>query len=206
MWEQLKRVIKPGGAIVLFGSQPFSSALVMSNPRWFRYEWIWEKDKPVGFLNAGRRPLSAHETILVFADGQTPYYPQFTTGHKPYNAGSRLVLKPNQTYGAFNLRPGKGDDTRFPRSVLRFNGVNGAEKQEHPTQKPVDLMKYLISSYTYKGEIVLDFTMVSGTTGVACVETGRNFIGIEREPDYFAVAQTRIEAAAASLRQLEMAV
>lgn len=203
MWKELKRLIKPRGAIVLFGSQPFTSALVMSNPEWFKYEWVWEKNEATGHLDANRRPMRAHEQVLVFAAGQTTYNPQKTTGHEPTRSG-------NTKYGITNspiYRPNiieikyQGVTTRYPRSVQRFAKPHISEGLLHPTQKPLALLEYLVKTYTNEGDTVLDFTFGSCTTGVACVNLGRNFIGIEKDAGYFEIAERRITAAQAAMRQ-----
>lgn len=206
MWRELKRLIKPRGAIVLFGSQPFTSALVMSNPKWFRYEWIWEKDRAVGFLDAATRPLKAHENLLVFADGEPNYNPQKTTGHVPSNSTTRKGGK-REMYRENIERVGYQSATiRFPRTVQKFNTVNSAHKPIHPTQKPLALLEYLVKTYTNEGDTVLDFTFGSGTTGHACGNLGRRFVGIEKDAGYFAVASERIAAAYAPLAHMEIAV
>ena len=195
MWEQLKRIIKPNGAIVMTASQPFTSILVASNLGAFKYEWIWEKSKASNFLLARKQALKAHENMVVFCYGTPPYFPQKTPG-KPFKGegrskkGSQTVLVnnvPNPTKRADN----NGD--RFPRSVQYFVTAE-SEGCLHPTQKPVALMEYLIKTYTNEGETVLDFTMGSGTTGVACVNTNRNFIGIELDENYYRIAVERINS------------
>lgn len=195
MWENIKRVIKPRGAVVLFGSQPFTSALVMSNPKWFKYQWVWEKDKTTGFLDSATRPLKAHEDIVVFGDLEPVYSPQKSTGHKPSNRGGKGDKRGKINHGAVAWCQTGGSTERYPRTVIGFDVVNNMHNPVHPTQKPVDLLAYLVKTYTNPGDTVLDFTMGSGTTGVACAETGRNFIGIELDPGYFAIAQERVEAA-----------
>jgi site-specific DNA-methyltransferase (adenine-specific) len=190
MWEQLKRIIKPRGAIVLFGSQPFSSALVMSNPEMFSYEWVWVKTKITGVLNAKKMPVRKHEQILVFCE---------TVSTGTYNAQG-LEIKGTMTkqggnsdnYGERNKSEYMQEFSNWPRDVLDFPSEG---KTAHPTQKPVALMEYLIKTYTNEGEIVLDFTMGSGTTGVAAVNSGRHFVGIELDKGYFDIAQARIKAA-----------
>ena len=198
MWEQLKRIIKPNGAIVITASQPFTSVLVCSNLKWFRYQWVWEKSKASNFLLARKQPLKAHEDVLVFSESAPAYYPQKTKGDPFAGAGrskkgsnSDVVNNvPNPTFRNDN----HGD--RFPRSVQYFKTAESEKVGAlHPTQKPVALMEYLIKTYTNNGETVLDFTMGSGTTGVACVNTGRRFIGIELDDGYFKIAQDRIEQA-----------
>jgi len=189
MWKQLKRVIKPNGAIVLFGSQPFTSVLVMSNLKWFKYCWVWEKTMFSNFALVNLQPAKLHEDVCVFYQKQTTYNPQMVEG-KPYQDKER-----GRSMGVIgNALPKKKPisnlGTRYPASVQKFsNGNNG---NVHPTQKPVALMEYLIRTYTNEGETVLDFTMGSGTTGVACVKTKRDFIGIEMDEGYFKIAEKRI--------------
>ena len=202
LWEQYKRIIKDNGAIVLFGSQPFTSALVMSNPKMFKYEWIWEKSKASNFLLAKKQPLKAHENILVFGKGSVVYYPQKTEG-KPFNKGNRKHDNGIATE-VYNKIPNAGieiineDGMRNPRSVQYF--VTGeSEGKLHPTQKPLELMKYLIKTYTNEGDTVLDNTMGSGTTGIAAVNLNRKFIGIEMDEHYFEIAEKRINEAKQTL-------
>lgn len=193
MWEQLNRVIKPNGAIALFGQNSFSFKLGLSNERMFRYTWVWEKTKSGGFLNANRMPLQAHEDILIFYKKLPTYNPQFEAGN-PYTKKA-VTNGDGGNYGKFN-RVGEvnvNEGTRFPRSVLKMPNDNHGSL--HPTQKPVSLMEYLIKTYTNEGETVLDFTAGSFTTGVACVNTGRKFIGIEKDENYFNIAVERIKKA-----------
>jgi len=193
LWEQYKRVIKKNGAIVLFGSQPFTSALVMSNPKMFKYDWIWRKPKGTGHLNAKKMPMRDKEDILVFYSEQCCYNPQFSEG-TPYKdkAGKDHTAKTSMTdcYGDYNNFRNDNDGKRYPKQVIEFGVVERGT--EHPTQKPVALCEYLIKTYTNEGETVLDNTMGSGTTGIACLNTGRNFIGIEKDPKYFEIARNRI--------------
>ena len=193
MWEQVKRILKPRGAFVTTASQPFTSLLVCSNLEWFKYEWIWEKDRPTGGQFKDIRPIKAHENILVFSCNHTTYNPQMTYGHKPTNQSGKGT-KPPSVYGILKTGIG-GSTTRYPRTIQRFNMPNHGEMGLHPTQKPVALYEYLIRTYTNRSDAVLDFCMGSGTTGVACVQLGRSFIGCELDPDYFAIAQKRIAAA-----------
>ena len=187
MWAQLKRIIKPNGAIVLTASQPFTTTLIASNMEMFKYCWVWHKNRATNFPNASRRPLTAHEDIVVWIDGKLQYNPQKTSGHKPTN--SAKGCSQGTIYHGDNVRNySGGDTTRFPRTVLEFK----CERGLHPTQKPVALMEYLIKTYTNEGETVLDFTMGSGTTGVACKNLNRDFIGIEKDADYFDIACKRI--------------
>lgn len=193
MWEQVWRVLKPNGAAVFTASQPFTSALVMSDAASFKYSWVWEKGAATGHLNAKRMPMRAHEDVLVFCKSTARYYPIKTSGHV-----RKTTLKRRdeaEVYGRQEFDPIPYDSSeRYPRSVVRFS----SDKQRtslHPTQKPVALMEYLIRTYTNEGERVLDFTMGSGTTGVAAMNTGRKFIGIERDETYFKIASDRIAAA-----------
>ena len=190
MWEQLNRIIKPNGAIVMTASQPFTSALIMSNIKMFRYEWIWVKTKASNFQNARKMPMKRHENICVFYN----YLPQ-------YNHNAVKLSKPK-----LNSRKNKGanlghcvdsgnyyqKDGGFPTTDIYFSNPSG-KGQLHPTQKPVALMEYLIKTYTNENETVLDFTMGSGTTGVACKNLNRDFIGIELDKEYFEIAKKRIE-------------
>ena len=199
MWAQLKRITKPNGAIVLMASQPFTSALVMSNVGMFRYQWIWEKNKATGHLNAKKRPLVSHEDVVVFSKATTNYFPQGlvekeTPSISKGDRGRKGVGSSGDCYGAAT-KDAVQTHGNYPRSVIKFTVDMKAEF--HPTQKPVALMEYLIRTYTNPGETVLDFTCGSGTTGVAAANTGRRFIGIERDPDYFTVAQARIRTAQA---------
>jgi DNA modification methylase len=197
MWKQLKRVIKPNGAIVMTASQPFTSALVMSNPKWFKQDLVWAKNKATGHLNAKRRHMTKHESIVLFCAGQSTYHQQRTTGHKAANYAKRA--KQSECYGLADSTEYSGGNTdRCPTTlvevpVMNNDGSHGMKL--HPTQKPVALMEYLIKTYTNEGETVLDFTMGSGTTGVACKNLNRNFIGIELDKDYFEIAKKRIEEA-----------
>lgn len=191
LWREYWRLLRDGGAIVLSTMQPFTSTLVQSQMARFKYEWIWEKNKATGHLNAKKQPLRAHESILVFYDRQCVYNPQKTQG-KPYAAhGGASALN---NYGDFRaIREGSADGSRYPRSVIEFPVHNNDDPGEtHPTQKPVPLFEYLIRTYTHEGAVVLDNTMGSGTTGVAAANTDRRFIGIEKEPPYFEIAQRRI--------------
>ena len=197
MWAQVKRVVKKNGAVVMTASQPFTSALVMSNVSWFKYQWVWEKNKATGHLNAKKRPLVAHEDVVVFCEGPTAYYPQGlkekdTPTVSKGDRGRKSLGSSGDVYG-LAARDAVQTHTGYPRSVVPF-GVD-MKAEFHPTQKPVALMEYLIRTYTNEGEVVLDFTMGSGTTGVAAMNTGRRFIGIELDEGYFDIACDRIEKA-----------
>lgn len=190
MWAQFWRLC-PEGAVVLTAIQPFSSALVMSEPVCFSHEWIWEKNKASGHLNAKRMPMRAHESVLVFSQEVCPYYPQMTDGHAPMNAYTQTSNGAN--YGATNRPSGGGSTQRYPRSVQQFPVVNNdSPDRVHPTQKPVELFAYLIETYSKPGDTVLDCCAGSGTTGMAAELTGRNAILIERDPEYYALAARRL--------------
>jgi site-specific DNA-methyltransferase (adenine-specific) len=189
LWEQYERVISENGAIVLTAQQPFTSSLINSNPKLFKYEWIWVKSKPTGHMNAKRMPMRKHESVLVFSKKSPTYHPQ---GLKKTN---KLIKRTN--HGNYGESAGKASVQKFtgyPNTILNFNNV--MKKQLHPTQKPVELLEYLIKTYTNEGEIVLDNCMGSGSTGVACVNTNRRFIGIELDETYFNIAKERIYATA----------
>ena len=196
VWKQLKRVIKPNGAIVLFGSQPFTTALIASNLKEFRYCWYWKKSVGSGFQNAKRQPLRLIEEVAVFYRKPPQYIPQglVRIDAPRVNKISAADSIVGGTSGRGGLRT-VGNEwvqefTNYPRNVLEFPAPMAG--RQHPTQKPVALMEYLIRTYTNEGETVLDFTMGSGTTGVACVKTKRDFIGIELDEGYFKIAEQRI--------------
>lgn len=195
MWVRLNQLIKPNGAIVLFGSEPFSSSLRMSNAQNFKYDWVWEKSTVTGHLNAKKMPMKAHETITVFNTNGNIYNPQKTSGHKRKvsTASHKRNSKVTDLYSSHHLTTYDSTE-RYPRSVLFF----ATDKQKialHPTQKPVALMEYLINTYTHEGELVLDFTMGSASTGVACVNTNRRFIGIELDEQYYKISIERVQQA-----------
>lgn len=189
MWVQLERIIKPSGAIVMTASQPFTSLLVCSNIRLFKYDLVWDKPSGTGFFNAKKMPLRNHESILVFYKKLPVYNPQMTHGHKRKTAVKKLV--DSECYGKAFKKTNYDSTSRYPRSIQTFS----SDKQKsnlHPTQKPVALMEWLIKTYTNEKDTVLDFTMGSGTTGVACINTNRKFIGIELDEGYFNIAKRRI--------------
>ena len=190
MWAELKRIIKPNGAILLFGAEPFSSLLRASNIKDFRYDWIWEKTQATGFLNAKFQPLRAHEIISVFYAKKPTFNPQKTKGHKRKQSARTDI--DSECYGKALKRYEYDSEERYPRSIQIFNSDKQKESL-HPTQKPVALLEYLIKTYSNEGETVLDFTMGSGSTGVACMNTRRNFIGIEQDNGYFATATERLK-------------
>jgi len=192
MWKQLKRVIKDNGAIVLMASQPFTTTLIASNMKMFKYCWVWEKNFSTNFLHAKRQPLRKTEDIVVWHKGASFYYPIKTEGHTPTQ--SAKGSSDGVLWHGTNKRNSKGGDTtRYPTNILKIK-AHDPKNREHPTQKPIELMEYLIKTYTREGETVLDFTMGSGTTGIACANTKRSFIGIELDENYFGVAKKRIEA------------
>ena len=188
LWDCYKRIIKDNGAIVLFGSEPFSTLLRLSNLKQFRYDWIWEKEQGANFMLCKYQPYKVHEIISVFSKKCHKYFPQMTLG-KPYVSGkgtSGDITGNVQKVQTVNM------GQRYPRSVQRFN-TDKSEGSFHPTQKPVALLEYLIKTYTNEGDVVLDNCMGSGSTGVACIGTNRKFIGIEKDEKYFDIAKKRIE-------------
>ena len=187
LWEQYNRIIKERGAIILTAQTPFDKVLGMSNLKMLKYEWIWEKEAGTGFLNAKKMPLKNHENILVFYKKLPVYNPQMRLGFKPY-----VAKKGNHgsNYGNDKGAVTKSDGSRYPLTVVNFT----RDKDKlHPTQKPVALFEYLIKTYTNEGALVLDNVMGSGTTGIACLNTNRHFIGMELDEDYFNMAKERIE-------------
>lgn len=196
LWLEYRRVCKPSAAIVLTSAQPFTSMLVTFNLAEFKYDWCWKKPKGTGHLNAKKQPMRDKEDVLVFYREQCTYNPQFTAG-TPYKdkAGKDHSASSSMTgsYGAYTNYREDNDGKRYPKQVIEFGVVERGTV--HPTQKPVALMEYLIRTYTNEGDTVLDNTMGSGTTGVACINTGRKFIGIERDEKYFEIAKQRIESA-----------
>ena len=192
MWEQLNRIIKPNGAIVLFGSEPFSSALRMSNIKNYKYDWVWEKTKAGNFAQCRKNPMKYHENILVF-------YANFPTFNlinlkkldKPI-LNSRKNKGANLGHVSNGAKEYYQTETGFHRSIIKYSNKSGKGYSFHPTQKPVELMEYLIKTYTNENETVLDFTMGSGSTGVAAKNLNRSFIGIELDDKYFEIAENRI--------------
>lgn len=188
LWEQYNRICKDDGAMVFTAAQPFTTILAASNLDNFRYEWIWEKPQGTNPMNAKVMPLKSHENILVFYRKKPVYNPQMWYS-TPYGGFSSEESKIGEVYGsAKSKHRDNPEGSRYPKTVLKFKQQKGF----HPTQKPVDLMEYLIKTYTNEGQTVLDNTMGSGTTGVACMNTGRNFIGIEMDEKYFKISENRI--------------
>ena len=191
MWNELKRIIKPNGAIVMTSANPFTPSLICSNLDDFKYSWIWDKVKPNGHLVSKIRPMQRTEDVLVFGVGKINYYPIMTDREKPKK--SKEYSRTEIIGGVKTDTDGKTLNKKYPQNVLVFSNASQVGKL-HPTQKPVALMEYLIKTYTQEGETVLDFVMGSGTTGVACKNLNRKFIGIEKDETYFKIAQDRIAA------------
>ena len=200
MWEQLNRIIKPNGAIVLFGSEPFSSALRMSNIKNYKYDWVWNKEKSTNFMQLKRQPARVVENIIVF--NTTQYNPQMVIAEAKNKRPRKQKqdekhISESETYGKIKryVNANHNEDLRYPKNIIN---IKSTEKEcnninrVHPTQKPIALMEYLIKTYTNENETVLDFTMGSGSTGVAAKNTNRKFIGIEQDDNYFKVATERI--------------
>lgn len=196
MWKQYNRVVKENGAVVLFAAEPFASMLRLSNIKNYKYDWVWDKVKGTGFLNAKKQPMRNHELLCVFYRNQCTYNPQKTQGHmrKVSSVAHKANCRKTENYGQHGLTSYDSTE-RFPRSIQVFS-TDVQKSALHPTQKPVALLEYMIYTYTNPGEIVMDNCMGSGSTGVACVNTGRRFIGMELDQDYFDIAQRRINEAA----------
>jgi site-specific DNA-methyltransferase (adenine-specific) len=197
LWAQYWRIAKPNAAIVLFGTEPFSSSLRISNLSTFRYDWVWNKSTVTGFLNSKKRPLKTFELVSVFYREACTYNPQMWESI-PMNSVYKNAVSKTNNYGTYDSTVTPADKLnrteRFPVDIINISQMpnNHGDRTGHPTQKPVALMEYLIRTYTNEGDTVLDNCMGSGTTGVACKNTGRNFIGIERDPTYFEIARKRI--------------
>ena len=191
LWEQLNRVIKTNGAIVLFGSEPFSSALRMSNIKNYKYDWVWDKKMVTGFALAKKQPMRNHENIIVFYQKQPTYNFQKRDVKKPF--GKILDGVSSENYGDLKNKGERG--VGYPKTIIEFPKPNNLSKSDlggkHPTQKPISLMEYLVKTYTNENELVLDFTMGSGTTNLACIKLNRKSIGIEKEKQYYDVAVRR---------------
>ena len=203
MWRELRRLAKPNAAIVLMAAQPFASKLICSNLDDFRYDLIWSKNKPTGFLNAKKQPLRSHEYILVFYRSPPFYAAQMTQGHKPGNYARRIQHSSN--YGRQTPTEYGGSTERYPKSIIEMPIINNDDPEKfHPTQKPVDLMAWLIRSYSQPGEVVLDFTAGSCTTAVAAVLEGRHYLCIEKEAGYVDLARKRLNRPL--IRQEQLAI
>ena len=195
MWEKILKIINDRTPIVFFGQSLFTAKLIMSNPKMYKYSLIWNKELPTGFLNANVMPLTVHEDIVIFCKEKTIYNPQKFKGNKNHNVGTKntgIVVDKNN-YGKFVQLDRKDilGDMKFPRSILNFQRIKS--NQLHPTQKPVELLNYLIKTYSNVGDLVLDFTTGVMSTGVACIETSRRFIGIELNEKYFNLGKKRLE-------------
>lgn len=195
MWGHFRHIIKPTGCIVLFGSQPFTSRLIMSNLDWFKYELVWDKNKCGSPGLAKFRPMKTHENILVFAPGKTTYNPQMETGEPYARKGAAKVRANHHGYGFKLGNAIENTGTRYPKSVLNISRDFSAQQQVHPTQKPVPLLEWLIATYSHAGQVGMDNAMGSGSTGVAALNLNRDFIGIEKDEGYFDIAQQRIAEA-----------
>ncbi len=200
LWENYDRIVKDTGVVVLTSQQPFTSKLIMSNLSNFRYEWIWEKNKSTGHLNANKMVMKSHENVCIFYKKSPTYNPQRTTGHKPFNAvkSKKNIERPNElrNYGHIEqtLEYKGGATDRHPRSIQKFPVINNDNPNKwHPTQKPEKLIEYFIKTYSNENDIVLDNCMGSGSTGIACLETNRKFVGIESNDKYFNLAKKWIE-------------
>ena len=193
MWKEVKRVLKPNGAFITTASQPFTSALVMSNPKFFKYEWIWNKVTARGHLVAKKRPMAQHENILVFGNGKSTYNPQMIERPRDKIEVGR-EMKRSSIIGGVSSSYTKTYTHWYPKTVLEYTNAGSSVKSIHPTQKPVALYEYLIKTYTNECETVLDIAMGSGTTIEAAERTGRNSIGIEKDNKIFETAKTRIES------------
>ena len=200
LWEQYERIIKPNGAIVLTASQPFTSALVMSNPKLFKHQWQWIKNKPTGAFSAKYMPMKANEDVLVFCKNKANYYPimvkrtekEFKECYRKNDSKSWGNNIQNHKDNLIIRKPKDEQWFKYPTNILNINKDDKRNGTQHPTQKPIELMEYLIKTYTNEGETVLDNCMGSGTTGVACKKTNRHFIGIEKYENYYNVAVRRL--------------
>jgi site-specific DNA-methyltransferase (adenine-specific) len=199
LWKEYKRIIKDNGAIILFGQDKFTAKTMLSNEKMHRYNLIWNKVLTSGFLNAGRMPLREHEDIMIFYKKLPTYNPQFTEGKPLHGMGEKFkkIKNNNNNYNDFNScnNPSanrEGDTKKYPKSILTFPR-KASSKMSHPTEKPVELLEYLIKTYSNEGDVILDNCMGSGSTGVACLKTNRDFIGIELDKDYFNITKNRLE-------------
>ena len=190
MWDQIWRVLKPNGACALFGSEPFSSHLRMSQVGRFKYDWIWHKTSPKNFINAKKQPLRSHEIISIFYKKQCFYNPQGLVFKEIDNSRPNHLKRSIEIYSK-QYRRRKDSASNYPRSIIKCSNPN--KGSVHPTQKPTSILEYLIKTYTLEGETVLDFTMGSGSTGVACQNLNRKFIGIEKDDKYFEIAKKRLQ-------------
>jgi site-specific DNA-methyltransferase (adenine-specific) len=205
LWEQYKRIIKDRGAIVLTASQPFTSALVMSNPKMFKYQWVWKKRNAGNIQLAKYQPLKITEDICVFGDGRVNYYPlpeplcESTKNRYKYKSGSKTANLKHMSSGLYKQQYNFGKEHGYPKNILEYGQDM---KSFHPTQKPVSLFEYLIKTYTNEGDTVLDNCAGSGTTGVACINTNRKYILIEKEEKYFEICKQRVTDAVESITKV----
>jgi DNA modification methylase len=199
LWAAWRRVMRPGAPVILFTQQPFTTTVAASNLRELKTEWIWEKAVATGFLNAKKYPMKCHENILVFCDRLPPYFPQKTQGGLPYRTSKGANTSTNYSDAAASVSLNT-DGSRYPRTVQRMCRRPLTDRGSHPTQKPLELLEYLIRTYTRPGELVLDCCAGSGSTLVAAIKTGRRFAGIELSPEYHRVAMERVFAATSSVR------
>ena len=196
LWCEFERITKDNAAVVVFSQQPFAAQVILSNPDMFRYEWIWEKQQGTGHLNAKKMPLKAHENILIFYKKLPTYNPQMRVGFKPYTCKSG---RGSTNYGSQESVTTVSNGERYPVDVLKF----ASDKGLHPTQKPVALLEYLVKTYSNPGDVVFDPFMGSGTTAVACLRTGRHYIGFELSAEYCQIAEQRVTEAIDHLVELE---
>ena len=196
LWEQWHRVARKDASFILFGQGMFTAKLMMSNPKEWKYNLVWDKHLACGHLNAERQPMRIHEDIVIFQRGTPPYNPQFQVGQPQHGRGTKLAAPKNQCYGAQtrDYEDNKGNTEKYPVSIVSFRKPHSSQAM-HPTEKPVNLLRWLILTFTNPGSTILDSTMGSGTTGIAAVMEGRNFIGIEIDENYFNIASRRIREA-----------
>ena len=199
LWEQYNRIIKPNGAIVLTSQGLFTAKLIMSQPQLYKYKWVWEKSKPTNFLNAKKQPLRKHEDVCVFYKKQPTYHPQMTMGD-PYNKGVRKDQL-SGSYGYFQPVHVFSDGERYPTDIIYVKTAESEGEVVHPTQKPIELGRYFVKTYSKPGDVILDNTFGSGSFLVAALSEGRNFIGFEKDTTYFEIAKKRIEDAQNSISQ-----
>jgi site-specific DNA-methyltransferase (adenine-specific) len=197
LWENYKRVLKPNGVVILTSSQPFTSVLGCSNLKWLKYSLVYEKSHSTGHLNANKMPMRKHEDILIFYDKPPTYNPQKEPKNKNNIRPNKKVATSTTCYGSFNPNAERTDniDVAFPQSIIKANNsTTGGNRGLHPTQKPIELMEYLIKTYTNENDMILDNTMGSGTTNLACLKLNRKSIGIEKEPKYYEIAVRRLSS------------
>ena len=200
LWEQYKRLIIGTGAILSTANQPFTTTLIQSNLAWFKYEWIWDKENASNFANSKKQPLKQHENVIVFSNGQSPYYPIKTPG-KPNHKQGNSTINASESRVISGRSPDDLSGMKYPKSILHFP-KHSSQCGLHPTQKPIELMEYLVKTYTQEGEMVLDNAMGSATTGVACLRNKRQFIGIEKDNESFDIACKRLKEENEKINQI----